>query len=62
VSEVSKRPVFRRIERWLVGLVMAAMAYMIEISVLRSIQRRQGKAKPSEQAVVDKSCGPDISP
>jgi hypothetical protein len=46
----------------MVGLAMAAMAYMIEMSVLRSIQRRQGKSKPSEHALVDKSSGPDISP
>jgi hypothetical protein len=44
VSDVSKRPFFRRIERWLVGLVMAVMAYLLEKAVLRSI--RSGRVKP----------------
>jgi hypothetical protein len=30
-------------ERWLVGLVMAVMAYIIEKAVLRSIRRGRGK-------------------
>jgi len=46
MSEVSKRPFFRRIERWMVGLVMAAMAFMIEKAALRSVRRGQGKPKP----------------
>jgi hypothetical protein len=33
-------------ERWLVGLVMAAMAFMIEKAALRSIRLGQGKQKP----------------
>jgi hypothetical protein len=39
----------------MVGLVMAAMAYMIEMAVLRSIRRRPGKVKPSEQALGESS-------
>lgn len=35
---------FRRIERWLVGLAMAAMAWLLEKAVLRSIRR--GRTKP----------------
>ncbi|HXW71779.1 MAG TPA: hypothetical protein VEK34_10115 [Methylocella sp.] len=42
-SNVTKRSLVQRIERWLVGLVMTAMAYMIEITVLRSIRRGQKK-------------------
>jgi hypothetical protein len=34
---------FRRIERWLVGLAMVAMAYLLEKALLRSIRR--GRAK-----------------
>lgn len=48
VSNVTKRRFVRRIERWLVGLVMAAMAYMIEKMLLRSIRREQTKTNPSE--------------
>jgi hypothetical protein len=46
MSNVSRRPFSRRIERWLVGLVMAAMTFMIEKAALRSIRRGQGKQKP----------------
>ena len=35
MSNGSKRPFFRRMERWLVGLVMEVMAYMLEKAVLR---------------------------
>ncbi|HUL13744.1 MAG TPA: hypothetical protein VLU73_16460 [Methylococcaceae bacterium] len=35
---------FRRIERWLVGLAMAAMAWLLEKALLRSIKR--GGTKP----------------
>jgi hypothetical protein len=34
----------RRVERWLVGLVMAVIAFAIERAVLRSI--RKGTTKP----------------
>jgi hypothetical protein len=47
MNDVSNRPFFRRFERWLVGLVMAAMAYMIEVTLLRSIRRGQKGSKPS---------------
>jgi len=53
VSNIPKRRFFRRMERWLVGLVMAAVAYMLEKAVLRSIRR--GTPKPPEQ-------GPTVSP
>ena len=61
VSNVSKRPFFRRTERWLVGLVMAAMAYMLEKAVLSSIRRGRGKPEPPEQGPMAKSAGTDVS-
>jgi hypothetical protein len=48
-------------ERWLVGLVMAATAYMLEKAVLRSIRRGRGKPKPPEQGPMAKSTGTDVS-
>jgi hypothetical protein len=48
VSDVSKLPFSRRVERWLVGLVMAATAYMLEKTVLRSIRRGKGETKRPE--------------
>lgn len=39
MNNVSRRPLFRHLERWLVGLIMAAMAYLIEKAILRSLRR-----------------------
>jgi hypothetical protein len=55
VSNVPKQTFLGRAERWLVGLVMAAMAYMIEMALLRTIRRRPGKVKPAEQALGESS-------
>jgi hypothetical protein len=62
VSNISKRPFFRRMERRLVGSVMAAMAYMLEKAVLRSIRR--GRGKHPEQGPMAKSAGegPQLRP
>ncbi len=40
------RSAFRRIERTLVGVVMAVIAFVLERAVLRSIRRGGTKAKP----------------
>jgi hypothetical protein len=37
----------RRLERWLVGLVMAVLAYVLEKAVIRSI--RKGRTSPPAQ-------------
>ena len=62
VTNVSKRTFVGRVERWLMGCVMAAMAYMIEMAVLRSIRRRSGKMKPSEQRLAESSAETDDVP
>jgi hypothetical protein len=41
---------FRRIERWLVGLLMGILAFVIEKAVLRSIKKGGGVPKPTETA------------
>jgi hypothetical protein len=48
-------------ERWLVGLVMAAMAYMLEKAVLRSIRRGQRKPKPPEQGPMARATDTNVS-
>ena len=45
MSKVSQQPILRRMERWVVGLVMAAVAFMIEKAILRSIRRTPAKPK-----------------
>ena len=42
---IDTRPVKRPVERWLVGLAMTVMAYLMEKAMLRSIKR--SGTKPS---------------
>jgi hypothetical protein len=50
MNNALKRPFFRQIERWLVSLVMAAMAYVIEKALLGSIRRGEAKPRPHAQS------------
>ncbi len=43
MNTVPNRPFLRRAERWLVGLAMAAMAWLLEKAMLRSIKRDGAK-------------------
>jgi hypothetical protein len=52
--------VIRRIERWLVGLVMAILAFVIEKAVLRSIRRGDAKPRPVETTPIT-ATGRDVS-
>ena len=42
------KSVWRRIERWMVGLVMAMIAFVLERMVLRSV-RKAGKPEDSKE-------------
>jgi hypothetical protein len=44
VERPKPKSVWRRLERWLVGLVMAVIAYVLEKMVMRGI-RKASKAK-----------------
>ena len=44
VERSRPKSILRRIERWMVGLVMAAIAFVLEKMVLRSI-RKAGKSE-----------------
>jgi hypothetical protein len=50
----------RRVERWLVGLVMAAFAFVVEKAVLRSIKKGDTRPRPAEPTTISGS-GADIS-
>jgi len=50
MNNVFKMPFFRQVERWLVSLMMAAMAYVIEKALLRSIKRGEAKPRPHDQS------------
>jgi hypothetical protein len=41
---IPTRPFMRHVERWLVGLAMMVMAYLLEKAVLRSIRRSGAKS------------------
>jgi hypothetical protein len=50
----------RRVERWLVGLVMGVLAYAIEKAVLRSIRKGTTKPRPQEPTALT-GAGAEIS-
>ena len=41
---IYKRPFTRQVERWLVGMAMIVIAYLIEKAMLRSIKRSGAKS------------------
>jgi hypothetical protein len=44
-----QRPFIRHVERWLVGLAMMVMAYLLEKAVLRSIRRSGAKSSSRDR-------------
>ena len=48
IERTKPKSVWRKIERWLVGLVMAMIAFVLEKMVLRSV-RKAGKGGRSER-------------
>jgi hypothetical protein len=51
MSVERRRPkgVWRRVERWSVGIVMAVIAFVLEKAVLRSVRKGRGSEAPSEE-------------
>lgn len=53
--------IFRRVERWLVGLVMAVIAWVLEKLVLRSIRRGGAPvAQPDPKTITSKGKEVDL--
>jgi hypothetical protein len=46
---MARRSVWRKIERWMVGVVMAVIAFVLERMVLRSIRRAGEPAASKEE-------------
>jgi hypothetical protein len=64
VTDRPKRSVFRRIERWLVGLAMAVVAFVLERMVLRSIKKGRivpTRAVEEEEPPFATSQGTDVT-
>jgi len=43
-NTIDSRPVKRHVERWLIGVAMTVMAYLMEKAMLRSIKRSGTKS------------------
>jgi hypothetical protein len=56
-----KRSAFRRAERWIVGIVMGLLAFVIEKAVLRSIKKGRTKPAPPSAEPFAKGSGTDLS-
>jgi hypothetical protein len=56
-----KRSVFRRAERWMMGVVMGVLAFAIERAVLRSIKKGRTKPGHSTAEPFAKGSGADLS-
>jgi hypothetical protein len=52
---------FRRFERWLIGVVFAAMAFALEKVVMRSVRKKGGAGvEPAEEVTTVVSKGGDV--
>ena len=48
-NTIPKGPFIRQLERWLVGLAMMVIAYLLERAVLRSIRRSGTKSSSRDR-------------
>jgi hypothetical protein len=48
-NTIPQRPFIRQVERWLVGLAMMVIAYLLEKAVLRSIRRNGTKSSSRDR-------------
>ena len=46
---IYKKPFIRQVERWLVGLAMSLMAYLMEKAMVRSIKRSGAKSSSRDR-------------
>jgi len=57
---MAERSAWRRVERWMVGLVMAVAAFVLEKAVMRSVRKGEASAPPPEDASAITSKGSDL--
>lgn len=55
----SRGSAFRRVERWLVGVAMAVVAFVLEKAVMRSV-RKEGKAPVEHESTTLTSKGGEV--
>lgn len=62
---MAKRSAWRRLERWIVGVVMAVMAFVLEKAVLRSVRKgetttRRVEGPPPPTSIISKGGDVDL--
>jgi hypothetical protein len=62
---MARRSVWRRLERWIVGVVMAVIAFVLEKAVLRSVRKgqtatRRVETSPAPTAITSKGGDVDL--
>lgn len=57
---MARRSVWRRIERWMVGVVMAVIAIVLERVVLRSIRKKGDRPEAAPTAVTSRGGDVDL--
>jgi len=57
-----RRPkgMFRRFERWFVGLVMAVIAFVLEKAVMRAVRKGGGATTPEATTITSKGTEAEI--
>jgi hypothetical protein len=61
MNERSKPNLFRRLERWGVGLILGAIAFVLERVVMRSIKKGSTKPSPAVEPPTATGSGADVS-
>jgi len=54
-SRSTKKPKgIRRLERWVVGIAMGIMAFVLEKAVMRSVKKKGGSTAPAPTTITSK--------
>ena len=61
MNERPRPSLFRRIERWGVGLILGAIALVLERLVMRSIKKGSTKPKPAVEPPTATGSGSEVS-
>lgn len=59
------RSAFRRVERWMVGLVMGVVVFVLEKAVMRSLKKGEVRSRPIEpdaQTITSRGKEVDLDP
>jgi hypothetical protein len=57
---MARRSVWRRLERWMVGLAMGVVAFVLEKAVMRSVRKGARRPRLEPDAQTFRSRGKDV--